>query len=95
MNNIVFDLNEEIIDKSNCKYFNMLVTDLYFYYGKFEDISLHGNKVCIISSDNRYGSRINMTNYRNFPQIVNQDYIVIDSIFLATNYLLIQNYLIS
>ena len=83
MNNIVFDLNEEIIDKSNCKYFNMLVTDLYFYYGTIEDISLHGNKVCIISSDKRYGSRINMTNYRNFPQIVNQDYIVIDSIFFS------------
>ena len=61
----------------------MLVTDLYFYYGTIEDISLHSNKVCIISSDNRYGSRINMTNYRNFAQIVNQDYIVIDSIFFS------------
>ena len=32
----------------------------------------------VISSDNRYGSRINMTNYRNFPQIVNRLYVIDD-----------------
>ena len=83
MDNIVFNLNEEIIDKSRCKYFNMLVTDLYFYYGSIEDISLNGNKVCIISNDNRYGSRINMNNYKNLLQTDDKDFIVIDSIFFG------------
>ena len=81
INNIVFNLNEEIIDKSKCKYFNMLITDLFFYYGSIEDIDLHSNKICVVSNDKRYSSRININNYIDKQQNNNLDFMVIDSTF--------------
>ena len=81
MNNIVFNLNEEIIDKTTCKYYNMLISDLTFYYGKIEDIDLQGNKICIVSNDKQYNSRIDINNYRDKLQSCASDFIVIDSSF--------------
>lgn len=81
IDNIVFNLSEETIYKARCKYFKMLIADLYFYYGEIEDIDLQKNKICIITNDKRYDSIINISNYRNKLQNSNSDFIVIDSIF--------------
>ena len=81
IDNIVFNLNEKIIDKSSYKYFNMLITDLFFYYGSFEDIVLSGKKICLISDDKKYTFKININNYRDKIWNKDSDFIVIDSIF--------------